>query len=419
MRLNLQNVCLWWIMSFFDKLGFLYPGEFGETLVNRIDPDELMSLDNDFCIGCQFGITNYNLFDRAIKSGYLNSYVNGIKSNRGDNSCLDKVVEVEGDEGSVRRLSKDSKYQGDDGVIREPIMKFDLGSVILSEVLIMEGRDRERRGEGNGFSTSIFSNSKIVACCDLIKRELIRKDNLLVSLQEHYKNTKNKNKSVSSFCVSFGLKPTVKLSPLSGDYSISAHLERLGSKLKEFFNLVRNRASFAYIVGYFWVIMRGVDGIPYVHINFYVNNDRFGQRLAEDINSVWLKVSNGTGSIIHYSHRLKFNILGMTNVVVECLGLDYSIFNKIDKETHLMPIKKESKFGHDSIRWGNPVYIFDLNGKKSTKIKHFANAQNKDLFIPYLRCIAMEAFHYPEKRVFGLSKAKEKKIKLGGFPKKV
>ncbi|AHG22768.1 hypothetical protein Z042_12370 [Chania multitudinisentens RB-25] len=402
-------------MSFFDGLDFLYPGEFGDTIVNTVRIDALESLDNDFCLGCQFGVTNDPLFNRKTNSFFLNAYVNGVKNRAGDDFCDDEVV----NEDSVKEKSKESKYQGEDGVIREPIMKFDLGAAILREVLIMEGRDEERRGKGNGFSTSIFSNPTIVAFCDIIKDELIRKDNFLVILKDHYQNIKRKNKSVSSFCVSFGLKPTVKLSPLGGGYSVSVHLERLGNKLKEFFNLVRNRASFSYIVGYFWVIMRGADGTPYIHINFYVNNDRFGQRLAEDINSVWLKVSNGTGSIVHYSHRLKFNILGMTNVFIDHLGLDYSIFDKIDKETHLIPIKKASKFDNHDITWENPVYIFDLNGKKSTKIKHFANAQNKDMFIQYLRCIAMETFNYPGKRAFGLSKVREKKVKPGKFPKKV
>ena len=409
-------------MSFFDGLEFLYPGEFGDTIVNTVKLHALESLDNDFCIGCQFGITNDPLFNKKIKSGFLNSYINGLK--RGEsvegNSGIDESTGLENSEVSseAKRISKESKYQDANGVIQEPIMKFDLGAVIIREVLIMEARDIERRGDGNGFSTSIFSNPTIVACCDLIKYELIRKDNFLVNLSEHYKNIKRKNEFVSSFCVSFGLKPSVKISSLSKQYSVSAHLERLGNALKKFFNLVRNRASFNYIVGYFWVVMIDAEGIPYIHLNFYVNNDRFGQRLAEDINGVWLKVTNGAGEIIHYSHRLKFNLLGMTNIFIGRLGLDYSIFWKIDKETHRILIKKISG-SKETSTWENPEYLFDLNGKRSTKIKHLANAQIKELFISYLRCIAMEAFHYPGKRMFGLSKIREKKIKLGAFPKNV
>ncbi len=399
-------------MSFFDELDFLYPGEFGDTVVNMVKAHILQSLDKDFCLGYQLGSTNNHFFDRKLDSGFLSSYVRG-----GNNPIvLDKYCnnfEIE----NCGEKEK-SKYHDTDGVLCEPVMRFNLGDMILREVSIMEGRDIKRRGEGNGFSTSIFTNPQIVAYCELIKQELIRKDSLLVNLKDHYKNIKIKNKKVSSFCISFGMMPSVKISPWVNEYSVSAHLATLAKTLKEFFNLVRNRAVFAYIVGYFWVTMMGVDGVPYIHLNFYVNNDSFGQSLAEEINDVWMKVSDKTGYVAHYTHRLKFNILGMTNFDIQRFGLDSSIYLKMDKETHRVPVKKK-RGSREFIDSENITYYFDLNGKESTRIKHLASAQNKELFIPYLRCIAMEAFHYPGKRMFGLSRVRKKEVKRGKFPRRV
>ncbi|QQN33499.1 hypothetical protein JHW33_13585 [Rahnella aceris] len=129
-----------------------------------------------------------------------------------------------------------------------------------------------------------------------------QKENIYNSLLLHFLKLNAKHENITALRYSFSLKGNDKFiaSSITPNYITNTALS-LSGILKNFLNRSRNRVVQNKICGYFWVWMRMPNGLPYLHVNFYVMERGFNAKLPNDIIQLWLECSREKGEGIYFS----------------------------------------------------------------------------------------------------------------------
>ncbi|MCB5302962.1 hypothetical protein [Yersinia bercovieri] len=152
-------------------------------------------------------------------------------------------------------------------------------------------------------SEGIYVNylNELTRLRDLIWPLLEQKENFYKALSVHFLNCKAKYENITTQRFSFSLKNNNMFSPANVTLSdIIRNALILGDYFKRFLNLSRHRVIHDKICGYFWTWMRMPNGMPYLHVNFYMKRG-FNAKLPCDIINLWLKCSLYRGEVIYFS----------------------------------------------------------------------------------------------------------------------
>lgn len=201
---------------------------------------------------------------------------------------------------------------------------------------------------------------------------LKNKSDLFDALTTHYRKLKNKHPSLYSLRFSFGFSREMKVGHIGGDsLLIRNNCISLGSWMRKFLNNSRQRALLQRVVGYFWVVMKEPDGTPYIHINLYMDNDRFNANVAIDVKDLWISVTNKSGCVLPLNISKRYGNAEIYNDKVRTM---FSRTLVVDKSKIIDLICDD----------------FNLMGRSIVKYK--AEASDEKNFERYLYLVSQESY---------------------------
>ncbi|MBN3189537.1 hypothetical protein H4F64_04905 [Pectobacterium brasiliense] len=223
---------------------------------------------------------------------------------------------------------------------------------------------------------------------ELISPLLNKKQKIYSALLTHFSEVKIKVRNPGSLRVSLNFPvDNFRTSPES-------KMLILRERMRRFFNNLRHYSVYDKIIGYFWVILKDKTSRPYVHINFYMESDKFTTEAGRQINKIWFNVVGFEGAnqpqeveryIIHFSNSEWFS--------------NYSLNTPRNSTPGKSLIFPSSYISHD------------FNVHEDIELTKFLAAINKrkSEFSNYLLLLAKESFCFYEKEtVLGESKRTDK-----------
>ncbi len=133
---------------------------------------------------------------------------------------------------------------------------------------------RHYEGTYNGVVT--FNNSDYQIILDRISNQIKTKMKHFNKMREFYYKIARENKKVETLIFSIRIN----------DHQRNGQADM--QVFKHFFNNIRSRSVFEnYVIAYQWVILKDYKGYPYLHITFYLNDEKINNIITQDINSVW------------------------------------------------------------------------------------------------------------------------------------
>ncbi|PWC14323.1 hypothetical protein B4923_05290 [Brenneria roseae subsp. americana] len=201
---------------------------------------------------------------------------------------------------------------------------------------------------------------------------LENKSKLLDSLLLHYHKLKSKNSSLYSLRFSFSLNDrTSESSKIQNAETIKTAYARIVDYLRKFLNFSRQKVLLKKIVGYFWVILRDYNGLPYIHINFYLSDGEFNSGLALEIKQLWENITNGSGCSLIFEISKNYG--------------NNEVYN--DKVSNLYSIRSPMLSNNKKHQVHN-----DFNRTESLIYKYDCLAEDTEKYERYLTCIARESY---------------------------
>lgn len=201
---------------------------------------------------------------------------------------------------------------------------------------------------------------------------LKKKSELLNSLFLHYHKLKKIHPSLYSLRFSFSIQRTaVRDIKFDDPFAVKVFCAKLMSAMRRFLNNARQRVLLQKIVGYFWVFMKEPNGMPYIHINFYIDNDRFNANLATEIKTLWVHVTNNHGCVLLFDISERYGNEEVYNDKVR------TMFSR-----KLVNDKSNIK----------DIFFDDFNQKGTSILKYNAKVENTKSFESYLVLVAQESY---------------------------
>ncbi|MBJ2110612.1 hypothetical protein [Proteus terrae] len=242
--------------------------------------------------------------------------------------------------------------------------------------------------------------------------EQIYKKALLYRKIENYHNKLTIiNKKRYMVCVSLGIDE------ISNNESYATFAKEYKKILSRFFNNLRSHTFYRdFVIGYFWVLLKKKsNNCCYAHVNFYLKDCHFNQKLVREINGIWRKViksENRTGEVLYFTMKENINPAEQ----YESMG-DNTTRRKIKK-------KYEKVVSIASIKNDKTLIIYpDFNEGNENYEYYFNNDNKKEFFENYLISLAKKSFYIPGFRGYGMAsveiaKEKLKKDKMNNKSKK-
>ncbi|MCI9740561.1 hypothetical protein AB7X34_20205 [Proteus mirabilis] len=223
-------------------------------------------------------------------------------------------------------------------------------------------------------------------------------------LYRKIKNYHNKlitiNKKRYTICVSLGMDE------ISHNESYATFAKEYKKVLSRFFNNLRSHAFYQdFVIGYFWVLLKKKsNNCCYAHVNFYLKDCHFNQKLVREINGIWRKViksENRTGEVLYFTMKENINPAEQ----YESIG-DSTTRRKIKK-------KYEKVVSIASMKNDKTLIVYpDFNEGNENYEYYFNNDNKKEFFENYLISLAKKSFYIPNFRGYGMASVEMAKNKL-------
>ncbi|WP_134707132.1 hypothetical protein [Rahnella sp. CJA17(1/100)] len=211
---------------------------------------------------------------------------------------------------------------------------------------------------------------------------LKKKSELLNTLLLHYHRLNRKHPSLYSLRFSFSLKRDAIINKgFDNPLEVKNSCWVLVSAMRNFLNNARQRVLLQKIVGHFWVVMKEPNGMPYIHINFYINDDRFNANLATEIINLWAKVTSNDGCALFFDVSRRYGNSEVYNDKVRTMFSRKLVDDKSKAED---------------------IFLDDFNQKGNSQLKYDALASDIKSFEAYLILLAKES--YPVHTLNAISK---------------
>lgn len=217
----------------------------------------------------------------------------------------------------------------------------------------------------------------------IIKKNIDKKMRIFNTLNNYDKKIRRGNKDIGTMCASLFVSPKERFNPNPINWNI------LKNTTKIFLNNLRSISAYNHhVLGYFWVILKDINDLPYLHIHFYVKTKNFNSKLGEYINYCWdnaiKKKGDYNGGVLHFTSKNEY--------------LNGYLF-KMEGNSHnriIMGISNRLKNTD-----GNGFLMTnDLNNFPSGDYKHFS----EKYFTKYIYSLAKESFSCERKyRVLGMT----------------
>lgn len=201
---------------------------------------------------------------------------------------------------------------------------------------------------------------------------LKKKSELFDTLALHFHKLQRLHPSIYSLRFSFAFRKEMALHH-EGDnpFTIKNICALLTSAMSKFLNNSRQRVLLQKTVGYFWVLMKEPNGVPYIHVNFYMDNDRFNANLASEIKHLWKYVTDNKGCVLIFDISRRYGNDEVYNDEVRTMFSRRLVIDKSNIKDH---------------------FFDDFNQTGNANVKYMAKANDVKLFEHYLLFVARESY---------------------------
>lgn len=201
-------------------------------------------------------------------------------------------------------------------------------------------------------------------------------------------------------CVSLGMDE------INHNESYATFAKEYKKILSRFFNNLRSHTFYRdFVIGYFWVLLKKKsNNYCYAHVNFYLKDCHFNQKLVREINGIWRKViksENRTGEVLYFTMKENINPAQQ----YESMGSTSTrkkIKKKYEKVVSIASMKNDKiLIFHPDFNEGNENYEY-----------YFNNDNKKEFFENYLISLAKKSFYILGLRGYGMASVEIAKNKL-------
>ncbi|HCT9184660.1 TPA: hypothetical protein OUB89_003047 [Proteus mirabilis] len=233
-----------------------------------------------------------------------------------------------------------------------------------------------------------------------LHEQIYKKALLYRKIESYHNKLTTVNKKRYMICVSLGMDE------ISYNESYATFAKEYKKVLSRFFNNLRSHAFYRdFVIGYFWVLLKKKpSNYCYAHINFYLRDCHFNQKLVREINSIWRKIiksENRTGEVLYFTMKENINSAEQ----YESIG-NSTTRNRIKK-------KYEKVVSIASTKNDKTLIVYpDFNEGNENYEYYFNNDNKKEFFQNYLISLAKKSFYIPSFRGYGMASVEMAKNKL-------